>query len=123
MVSQKFGPNTAKDSLPLWFAYDRPVQRIVLRTEELQQIEVERRACLEALIGSSVDFLPFYFLEQGHDHGQAISRIVVREPRSAGPTVVGHGTGFLIGPDVLLTNHHVLPDVEKARVSTAEFNY
>jgi endonuclease G len=37
--------------------------------------------------------------------------------------VRGVGTGFLIGPDVLLTNHHVLPDIETARVSTAEFNY
>jgi endonuclease G len=82
-----------------------------------------RQVGLEALLGSSVDFLPFYFLEQGHKRGQAVSRIVVREPSSAGPEVLGQGTGFLIGPDVLLTNHHVLKDVEKARVSTAEFNY
>ncbi|WP_128544798.1 S8 family serine peptidase [Larkinella soli] len=35
----------------------------------------------------------------------------------------GYGTGFLISPQVLLTNHHVLPDVETALRSEAQFGY
>jgi hypothetical protein len=35
----------------------------------------------------------------------------------------GAGSGFLIAPDLLLTNHHVLPDAETAAAAVAEFNY
>jgi V8-like Glu-specific endopeptidase len=38
-------------------------------------------------------------------------------------TPTGPGSGFLIAPDLLLTNHHVLPDEKTADGSTAEFNY
>jgi hypothetical protein len=33
------------------------------------------------------------------------------------------GTGFLVGPKLLLTNHHVLNSIEVARESTCQFNY
>jgi hypothetical protein len=35
----------------------------------------------------------------------------------------GAGSGFLIAPDLLITNHHVLPDAETAATAVAEFNY
>lgn len=35
----------------------------------------------------------------------------------------GTGSGFLIATDLLLTNHHVLPDVATAAATVAEFNY
>ena len=35
----------------------------------------------------------------------------------------GFGTGFLVAPDVLLTNHHVLPSASVAARSIAQFNY
>jgi V8-like Glu-specific endopeptidase len=35
----------------------------------------------------------------------------------------GAGSGFLIAPDLVLTNHHVLPDEETAKTAVAEFNY
>ena len=38
-------------------------------------------------------------------------------------TPAGPGSGFLIAPDLLLTNHHVLPDAETAAATVAEFNY
>jgi V8-like Glu-specific endopeptidase len=38
-------------------------------------------------------------------------------------TLAGPGTGFLIGVDTLLTNHHVLQDESVAQQSTVEFNY
>ena len=35
----------------------------------------------------------------------------------------GLGTAFLIAPDLLMTNHHVIPDSVTASDATAEFNY
>jgi endonuclease G len=46
--------------------------------------------------------------------------------KAQGPTgleVVGTGSGFLIAPFLLLTNHHVLPNEAVARISLAQFNY
>lgn len=37
--------------------------------------------------------------------------------------VSGYGTGFLVSPNVLITNNHVLPDPETARQSVAQFSY
>lgn len=34
-----------------------------------------------------------------------------------------HGTGFLAGPNLLLTNHHVLNSIEVATAAVAEFDY
>jgi hypothetical protein len=38
-------------------------------------------------------------------------------------TPAGPGSGFLIATDLLLTNHHVLPDAAVAAATVAEFNY
>ncbi|MDX6679553.1 MAG: hypothetical protein QOE31_3605 [Solirubrobacteraceae bacterium] len=38
-------------------------------------------------------------------------------------TPAGPASGFLIAPDLLLTNHHVLPDAATAAATVAEFNY
>jgi V8-like Glu-specific endopeptidase len=35
----------------------------------------------------------------------------------------GAGSGFLVAPDLLLTNHHVLPDAETAASTSVQFNY
>ena len=36
---------------------------------------------------------------------------------------MGYATGFLIGPGVLLTNHHVFGEALEARNSLADFDY
>lgn len=38
-------------------------------------------------------------------------------------TAAGYGTGFLITPDLVMTNHHVLPTTEAARSSTYTMHY
>lgn len=38
-------------------------------------------------------------------------------------TPAGFGSGFLIAPDLLLTNNHVLPDTQSANGTSVEFNY
>lgn len=80
---------------------------------------------LEAAIGAA-DFLPAAFLEAGAAAARAVGRIVVRGGiNHEGKLVSGGwlGTGFLVGPNLLLTNHHVLNSFEVCRAATFQLNY
>jgi V8-like Glu-specific endopeptidase len=68
----------------------------------------------ELVLGDS-NLLPFDFLRTGDRLGRAVVKIV----RGDGAA----GTGFLVAPDILLTNHHVLPDAQTAAAATAVANY
>ncbi|HSI17520.1 MAG TPA: serine protease, partial [Sphingomonas sp.] len=63
---------------------------------------------------------PANYLARGALVARPVMRIVLR---SAGGGLIGYGTGFLVGPGVLITNHHVLPDAETARFAVAEAHY
>src|SRR5690606_18825006 len=65
------------------------------------------------------DLLNVHYLRKGAKAAQSVCRIHITS--DVGPA--GFGTGFLIAPQILLTNHHVLPTTEWARYSSAEFNY
>ena len=71
----------------------------------------------ERLIGAS-DFLSINFLAAGMKAADAVCRIRV-------PSAVGElfGSGFLVGPGLLLTNHHVLASVDDAGQAQAEFGF
>ena len=58
---------------------------------------------------------PFHFLRTG----DILGRAVVKIRRADGAC----GTGFLVAPDVLLTNHHVLPDRRVASAALILANY
>ncbi len=60
------------------------------------------------------------YLERGTRAARAIGRICIRE---ANGRLSGYGTGFLIGPGVLLTNNHVLRSAVWAERSEVEFEY
>ncbi|MFO0960547.1 MAG: DNA/RNA non-specific endonuclease [Isosphaeraceae bacterium] len=74
---------------------------------------------LEQIIGRNM-LMPVGYLEAGWRASRAVGRVVVVAPHG---TVAGFGTGFLVGPRVLMTNHHVLPDIPTARASRVEFGY
>jgi hypothetical protein len=59
--------------------------------------------------------LPFEFLRRG----DLLGRAVVKIQREDGAC----GTGFLVAPDVLITNHHVLPAEGIARKASVIANY
>jgi DNA/RNA endonuclease G (NUC1)/V8-like Glu-specific endopeptidase len=80
------------------------------------------RPGFEAVIGRS-NFLPASFLEVGAATARATCLV-----RAAGIDFLGRsgawsGTGFLIGPNLLLTNHHVLNSVNVATSATAVFEF
>ena len=71
---------------------------------------------LEAIIGVNT-LLSIAWLQRGLDLSAAVARVLVN---GVGDT---SGSGFLVGNDLLLTNHHVLPDEATSLSSTVQFNY
>ncbi|MGS2641792.1 DNA/RNA non-specific endonuclease [Streptosporangium sp. G12] len=76
-------------------------------------------AVLERIIQTN-DLLPVSYLEGGAAAARAVGRVVVRDARGR---LGGYGTGSLVSPHLLLTNHHVLTDATTAGRSGVEFDY
>lgn len=74
---------------------------------------------LERVLNSN-DLLGLRFFEQGLRVARAVGRVRIRSEHAGD---LGFGTGFLVSPRLLLTNHHVLPSAVEARHSLVEFNY
>ncbi|MFF2786291.1 trypsin-like serine peptidase [Streptomyces sp. NPDC058049] len=73
---------------------------------------------LERVIGLTKDLQPWSFLPRGARAAATVARISIFRGGLERP----HGTGFLVSPRLLLTNHHVLPDAQTARRCFLEFN-
>lgn len=71
---------------------------------------------LERIINSEDNFLDVYVLAGAIYSAQAVCRIETRDAHAL-------GTGFLIGPDLLLTNQHVLMKKDYLTEVTARFDY
>lgn len=71
----------------------------------------------ERIIGAS-DLLSINFLDRGRRAADAVCRIKL--PVEGGES---YGTGFLIGPRLLITNNHVLFSPAEAAQAEAEFHY
>jgi endonuclease G, mitochondrial len=74
---------------------------------------------LERIQGTN-DLLGVNYLERGLKASRSVCRIQVRDE---GGRTLGFGTGFLISPDLLLTNNHVLTSEAYAKRSLADFNF
>jgi endonuclease G len=73
---------------------------------------------LEKTVGTP-DFLGVRYLDEGVAAARSIGRINIVNPDGTR----GFGTGFMVSPRLLLTNHHVLLDADTAALSFVEFNY
>lgn len=71
----------------------------------------------ERILGES-DLLSINFLDRGRRAGDSVCRIKL--PMEGG---LAYGTGFLVGPRLLLTNNHVLASPREAAQAEAEFGY
>ncbi|HEV2842068.1 MAG TPA: phospholipase D-like domain-containing protein [Chthoniobacterales bacterium] len=74
---------------------------------------------LERVLGAS-DLMGVAFLERGLQVARSIGRIWMGV---SGGRPIGFGTGFMVSPRLLLTNHHVLGDLAVARSSLVEFDF
>ncbi|WP_048065671.1 DNA/RNA non-specific endonuclease [Methanosarcina acetivorans] len=91
----------------------RPIERRLIFLEPGDDLALER------IIGKS-DLVGISYLELGLLAARPVCRIQVVNPFGRPE---GYGTGFLVGPNLLLTNNHVLDTAELARKSFAEFEF
>ncbi len=75
----------------------------------------------ERKIGPTLDFTRFAPDEEARGAGRPVARIV--EMPQQGILPEGFGTGFLVSPRLLLTNHHVLPTKAEAYGVGANFQH
>ncbi|MGE0266578.1 MAG: endonuclease [Candidatus Obscuribacterales bacterium] len=77
-----------------------------------------KRLAVERILGTN-NLLPANFLPRGNSCRKSIGRICIRQ----GNRLVGYGTGFLVSPNLLLTNNHVLDSPNFAVDSILQMNY
>jgi endonuclease G len=78
----------------------------------------DAQRAFERQIGGK-DTQPCWFLSRGAEIRRTIGRIHIRSAVRR----IGWGSGFLVAPNLLLTNQHVLSAAETARLSRVEFDY
>ena len=106
-------------------AADTP-ERVAKRIDRLTRYydggltgDAEPARLLEKIINTA-DFVGARYLDAGVAAARAVGRVNIRD---ASGRLAGFGTGSLVSPALLLTNHHVLPDADTARTSVIEFNF
>ncbi|AHJ96182.1 trypsin-like serine peptidase [Hymenobacter swuensis] len=92
--------------------------REILASGPVLNAPPDTQRAFESTIGT-YDGLPCWFLLKGWEARRTVGRIYVR---SRGIRV-GWGTGFLVAPNLLLTNQHVISSLQVAQESWVEFDY
>ncbi|WP_244302133.1 S1 family peptidase [Microbispora triticiradicis] len=92
-----------------------PVEAVM---EATRGVRLDRPAMHERILGVAKDLQAWSFLPRGARAARTVARISVSENGRELPI----GTGFLVSPRLLLTNHHVLPCPEAVRQAFAEFD-
>ena len=76
-------------------------------------------AVFERVLGETRDFLSCEFLPRAEKAARCVARLVTKLVNGR----TGLGTGFMVSPRLLLTNHHVLSSRDDAARTVAEFNF
>ncbi len=90
-------------------------QAATMRREGRLPLGVERK------MGPTLDFIEFPPSEAARRAGRPVARLVTLE--DPGIELQGYATGFLIAPNLLITNHHVFQDRFEAVGAGANFLY
>ena len=94
------------------------LRELVERPAPVVAEELTDRIVNEALIGTS-DFLSVEFLERGALAARSVGRILVEV--DGGRAALG--TGFMVGPGLLMTNQHVLTSDRRAARCVLQMDY
>lgn len=70
----------------------------------------------ERIFGKTVDFVDVAFFERGRRGANAVGRIIMQDGSAV-------GTGFLISPQLIITNNHVIASAGAAARMMIEFDY
>jgi V8-like Glu-specific endopeptidase len=92
-----------------------PTTQLPVSTDILPTITADD--VLEKIIGENT-LRPIAFLQQGLNASRSIAYIEVSSPLTK-----WSGTGFMISPRLLITNHHVLPQKDLLSKTIFRFNY
>ncbi|MGH3753725.1 MAG: trypsin-like serine peptidase [Pseudonocardiaceae bacterium] len=95
-----------------------PENRFALAENSVLEAPEGARRAFERQIGGK-DTQPCWFLTKGVEVRRRVGRIHIRDARRR----VGWGTGFLVAPNLLVTNQHVLDSLDTARCSRVEFDH
>jgi endonuclease G len=71
---------------------------------------------LEKVIGQTVDFVPVSFIERAGVSAKAAARVIDKHRRPL-------GTAVTVSPRLIMTNNHVVADVQAASSASAQFDY
>lgn len=80
---------------------------------------VIENVALERILGSN-DMMPISFLDLGRQRARSVGRIHIKTPLGMAQ---GFGTGFMVSPNLFLTNNHVLNEAGAAMASHVEFDF
>lgn len=98
---------------------ENPVLRqAVERHTPIVAEDLTRELVQEVVLGAR-NFLSIEFLERGIQTARRVGRILIR----SGGSVRARGTGFIVAPGLVLTNHHVLKSKEQAAACQIEMDY
>ncbi|MEO3807530.1 serine protease [Sphaerisporangium sp. B11E5] len=92
-----------------------PVEAVM---EATRTASLDRPAMHERILGVAKDLQAWSFLPRGARAARTVARVSVGENGRELPI----GTGFLVSPRLLMTNHHVFPRAEAARQAFVEFD-
>lgn len=86
--------------------------------KETEWKDAEPAETLEKITGDTSTLLPIHFLEVGLQKAKSVARVFIKRGDKAEV-----GSGFLLGNNLFLTNHHVIGTAETAAIATIQFNY
>lgn len=135
---QMVGPSKGAAEHALASADDWGIKGLAIEPGEIERSRRERPKKFEALpaaastmfedlgmelIVGSNDLRPAYWLEDGAARSRAVCKIEAAGVDYKGRTGSWSGTGFLVAPGILCTNHHVLNSKDVASRGRALFDF
>lgn len=90
-------------------------RQLLQQTDDVQAVQIGLERIIE---GNDLDSINY--LAKGTLASRPICRIQLKDARA---NLIGYASGFLIGPGLLMTNHHVFGSPGDAANSIADFDY
>ena len=97
-----------------------PVERILLRTQQLGASTVRPSKSEQERILGTNDLVDLNFFQKGLNAARSVCRVVLR---NGSDRHIGYASGFVVAPRLILTNHHVFPTLGDGENAIAQFEY
>ncbi|WP_051663912.1 phospholipase D-like domain-containing protein [Dyadobacter crusticola] len=107
---RNFGVADTREIMAAESGFPKPIEK------PAEKIQVKS---LERILGTN-DLVDISFLYKAIQFSKTVGRIWLTDTADK---IIGYGTGFMISPVLMITNHHVLPDIATASGARLEMNY